>query len=49
MTTTAESLESRLLFAGDVRAGVDLGLLSVLGDEADNSIIVTQLAARPRR
>ena len=28
------ALESRLLLAGDMRAGVDQGLLSVVGDEA---------------
>jgi hypothetical protein len=47
-TPSAESLEPRMLFAGDVRAGVDLGLLSVTGDEADNAILVTKRYVRMR-
>jgi hypothetical protein len=43
-----EQLESRLLLAGDMRAGVDLGLLSVIGDEADNAVVVTQRVERVR-
>ena len=42
------ALESRLLLAGDLRAGVDLGLLSVVGDEADNAVVVTQTFERVR-
>ena len=44
----AERLESRMLLAGDLRAGVDLGLLSVTGDEADNAVLVTQRYERVR-
>ena len=47
-TLTAERLESRVLLAGDVRAGVDLGLLSVTGDEADNAVVVVQRFERVR-
>ena len=34
--------------AGDLRAGVDQGLLSVVGDEADNAVVVTQRFERAR-
>jgi hypothetical protein len=44
----AERLEGRALLAGDVHAGVDLGLLSVVGDEADNAVVVTQRLERVR-
>ena len=44
-----ERLESRMLLAGDMRAGVDLGLLSVIGDEADNAVVVSQRFERVPR
>jgi hypothetical protein len=46
--TSAERLEPRALLAGDLRAGVDLGLLSVTGDEADNAVVVTRRLERHR-
>lgn len=39
-----ESLEPRLLLAGDVTVSVSDGILSIFGDEQDNSIIIEQLA-----